>query len=348
MPCTWRTSDLQLLLILTVFLVPECINTGVEGPVIVSNSTQQMGNYSLALHMAEKQNDSKLLPEVNISLPVLVDTKAVLSCPEILLDDVVVTTWEIILRDKPLSTKAYRSDQNETTEVNSTDERITWAFRPDQNLSLLIYPVAITHDGYYRCQMATPSGNFHRGYNLQVLVAPEVTLFRSENGTTECKAVAGKPAAEISWTPAGNCVSHQKNWDNGTETVWSTCHWTDSNVSTVSCFVSHQTGNRSLSIELSEGAPKPGNIRTLFIILSVFIILVIMGSIRLLKISGCRKCKLKKKEGAPAEEDEMQPYASYTEKKNPLYDTTNRVKTSHVLPSEDDGTGLHTIYVTGL
>ncbi|KAM5276627.1 cell surface glycoprotein CD200 receptor 1 isoform 2-T2 [Hipposideros larvatus] len=323
MPCTWRTSDLQLLLILTVFLVP-------------------------ASHMDDKQNDSKLLPEVDISLPVLVGTKAMLSCPEILLDNVLVTTWEIILRDKPLSIKAYRSDLNETTEVNSTDKRITWAFRPDQNPALLIYPVALTHDGYYWCQMATPNGNFHRGYNLQVLVAPEVTLFRRENGTTECKAVAGKPAAEIFWIPEGNCVSHKKNWDNGTETVWSTCYWTDRNVSTVSCFVSHQTGNKSLSVELSEGASKPQNIRMLCIILSVFIILVIMGSIWLLKISGCRKCKLKKTEATPAEEDEMQPYASYTEKKNPLYDTTNRVKTSHVLQSEVDGTGLHAFYVTGL
>uniref|UniRef100_A0A671DKL6 Immunoglobulin V-set domain-containing protein n=1 Tax=Rhinolophus ferrumequinum TaxID=59479 RepID=A0A671DKL6_RHIFE len=142
MLCTWKTSDLQLLLILTVFLVA-------------------------ALSMVGKQNDSKRLAEVNSSQPVRVDTKIVLSCHPI--PTSVLVTWEIILRDKPLCTKAYRSDNNVTKEVNCTDKRITWAFRPDQNSSLLIDPVAITHDGYYRCLKATPDGNFHRGYNLQVL-----------------------------------------------------------------------------------------------------------------------------------------------------------------------------------
>lgn len=44
----------------------------------------------------------------------------------------------------------------------------------------------------------------------------------------------------------------------------------------------------------------------------------------------------------------MQPYASYTEKTNPLYDTANRVKTSQVLQGEVDGMDLHTLYVTGI
>lgn len=57
---------------------------------------------------------------------------------------------------------------------------------------------------------------------------------------------------------------------------------------------------------------------------------------------------MKKTEPTPVvEEDEMQPYASYTEKNNPLYDTTNRVKTSQVL-NEVDGINLHTIYVFGI
>ncbi|XP_032978677.1 cell surface glycoprotein CD200 receptor 1 [Rhinolophus ferrumequinum] len=293
--------------------------------------------------MVGKQNDSKRLAEVNSSQPVRVDTKIVLSCHPI--PTSVLVTWEIILRDKPLCTKAYRSDNNVTKEVNCTDKRITWAFRPDQNSSLLIDPVAITHDGYYRCLKATPDGNFHRGYNLQVLVAPEVTLFRSNNGTAVCKAVAGKPAARISWIPEGYCVPKQEIWGNGTVTVWSTCHWADSNVSTVSCSVSHPTGIRNLTIELSQGAPKSDGISMPHVILFIFIILImlaIVGSIWLLKISGCRKCKLKKIEGTPVEEDEMQPYASYTEKKNPLYDTLKTVKTSQVLQSEVDGTDLHT------
>ncbi|ELK18167.1 Coiled-coil domain-containing protein 80 [Pteropus alecto] len=165
-------------------------------------------------------------------------------------------TWEIILRDKPPCTRAYRRDTNETRELNCTDKRITWAFRPDQTSTLQIDPVAIAHDGYYGCQMATPDGNFHVRYHLQVSVAPEVTLFQSKNKTVVCKAIAGKPAAQISWTPEGDCVTEQEYLDNGTVTVQSTCHWADSDVSTVSCSVSHWTGNKSRSIDLSQVAPE--------------------------------------------------------------------------------------------
>ncbi|XP_023381381.1 cell surface glycoprotein CD200 receptor 1-like [Pteropus vampyrus] len=332
MPCAWRTSDLQLLLILSVFLVAECISTEVDDSVTVSSSTQNMGkdNCSLASSMDKKRNHLKLPVEVNVSQSVLVDTKVVLPCHPTLLKTE-LTTWEIILRDKPPCTRAYRRDTNETRELNCTDKRITWAFRPDQNSTLQIDPVAIAHDGYYGCQTVTLDGDFHVGYHLQVSVAPEVTLFQSKNKTVVCKAIAGKPAAQISWTPEGDCVTEQEYLDNGTVTVQSTCHWADSDVSTVSCSVSHWTGNKSQSIELSQGAQMLENISILYIILPIFIILVIVGSIWFLKISGCRKCKLKKTEATPVEEDEMQPYASYTEKNNPLYDTTNRVKTPQVL-----------------
>nr|KAF6377481.1 CD200 receptor 1 [Myotis myotis] len=302
MPCSWRTSDLQLLLMLTVFLVA-----------------------------------------VNISLTVLVDTKTVLSCPSILLRNVVITTWEIFLRDKPPCIRAYRRDTNETTETNCTDKRMTWPDRPDQIPALQIDPVAITHEGHYRCTVATPDGNFQHVYQLQVLVAPEVTLFQSENRSVVCKAVAGRPAARISWMPAGDCVSDYEYWGNDTVTVQSTCHWADGNVCIVSCSVFHETGNWSRYIELNPGAKTSKTLIILYSILPV-IIVVIVGFVWLLKIIGCRKYKLKKTEPTPGvEEDEMQPYASYTEKSNPLYDTTNRVKTSQLLQSEVDGMNLHTL-----
>ncbi|EPQ12138.1 Cell surface glycoprotein CD200 receptor 1, partial [Myotis brandtii] len=280
---------------------------------------------------------------VNTSLPVLVDTKTVLSCPPILLTNVVITIWEIILGDKSPCIRTHRTDKDEVTDTNCTDKRMTWLYRPDQIPALQIDPVAITHEGYYRCTVAGPFGNFHHGYQLRVLVAPEVTLFQSENRTAVCKAVAGRPAARISWTPEGDCVPAYEYWGNGTVTVQSTCHWADGNVSIVSCSVFHETGNWSRSIELNPGAKTSKTLIILYSILPIFI-LVFVGFIWLLKIIGCRKYKLKKTEPTPGvEEDEMQPYASYTEKSNPLYDTTNRVKTSQLLQSEVDGMNLHTL-----
>ncbi|XP_015414583.1 PREDICTED: cell surface glycoprotein CD200 receptor 2 [Myotis davidii] len=208
----------------------------------------------------------------NTSLPVLVDTKAMLSCPPVLLTNVVIIVWEIILRDKPPCIRAYRRDKNETTETNCTDKRMTWPNRSHQNSVLQIDPVAITHEGYYRCIVAALTGNFHHGYQLRVLVAPEVTLFQSENRSAVCKAVAGRPAARISWTPAGDCVPPNEYWSNGTVTVQSRCHWADGNVSIVSCSVFHETGNWSWSVELNQGT------RTLVFPVSYLLIILYLKS----------------------------------------------------------------------
>ncbi|XP_060054354.1 cell surface glycoprotein CD200 receptor 1 isoform X1 [Erinaceus europaeus] len=331
MPCHWRTSDLQLLLTMTVFLVLECVSAGMENPVSTSNSlTQQMNRQhhssdSIASSSVNTQGSSQTPPaEATTSLLAHLDTKVVLSCPRVTLTNLVVATWEITIRDKLPCTLAYRKDKNETNKSNCTDERITWAYRPDENPALLIHPVTDAYEGRYICNLVTAEGNFQHTYHLQVLVPPEVTLYLLENRTAVCQAVSRKPAAQISWTPERDCTTEPVNRDNHTVTVQSKCYWAESNASTVICSVSHWTGNKSLFIELGQGN------KTDFIkisILSISAVLLVAGSIYLLKICVCRKCKRKKLE-VDFEQDEMQPYASYTEKNNPLYDTANRVKIS--------------------
>nr|XP_025722161.1 cell surface glycoprotein CD200 receptor 1-like [Callorhinus ursinus] len=363
MPRTWRTSKLWLLLMLTVFLVPGYVPAGVQSSGTPRNLTQQQmdkANYSLATtnKSSVEGKQSKLTPpvEANTSRSAPVATKAVLTCPSVSLTNVLIIRWEINLRDKPSCIRAYRRDNNETSERNCTDERISWESRPDQNPALQIDPVATTHDGYYRCEVAAPDGNFGLGYHLQVLgkvhdilgyvreadlglnqislysiphvlSLNEVTLFRGSNGTLVCRAAAGKPAAQISWTPGGDCHTAEQQLGNGTVTVLSTCRWEDRQVSNVSCSVSHVTGNKTLSLELNPGDQSPLKLTILSITSSILITLVIVGFIvgSILKIDCCRKCKLKKME-APSvvEEEEMQPYASYTEKNNPLYDTVSK------------------------
>ncbi|XP_076974500.1 cell surface glycoprotein CD200 receptor 1 isoform X2 [Tamandua tetradactyla] len=273
---SWRTSDFRLLPILTVFFV---VDSAVDSFVVGK----------------QIQNNSTLPSEANFSQSVLLNTKAVLDCPPVAYTALILITWKIMIGDKTLCTRAYRKDENLTKETNCTDEKISWASRPDQNPNLQIYPVTLDHDGYYVCQLAIPDGNFHRGYHLQVLVPPEVTLFLSENRTAVCKADAGKPAAQISWSPEGECVLKKKSLGNGTETVLSTCHWRDSNVSTVTCSVSHVTGNKNLTLELLPGVNTSANPIIRFLPLLI-ITLVIIGSIYFLKIHGCRKCKSKKSE----------------------------------------------------
>lgn len=312
MLCPCRTHDLGLLLMLTFFFVADSSSSCMDG------------------------SQTTLSPaEVNTSLSVQMGAKAVLYCPCLPPTRVLLITWEIVLRDKPLCSIAHKTETNETVETNCSDGRITWASRPDQSPHLQIYSVAISHEGHYRCRMGTSDGNFEHQYHVQVLVPPEVTLSPGKNRSVACEAIAGRPAAQVFWFPEEDCVTEKEYQDNGTVTTRSRCHYPEGNVSTVTCFVFHPSGNRSLSIDLLPGAKGSEKLYYLYFIIPV--IFFIGGFIWCLKISGYslfhlyRKCKLKKTEATTVvEEDEMQPYASYTEKNNPLYDTVNKVETSQV------------------
>lgn len=327
MPCFWRTFDLVVLLIWGVFVAESsCMN---------GNQTSQNGSLPEA--------------EVNTTLFVQMGAKALLCCPAIPNMKAVLITWVIAPRGQPPCRISNRVDTKETNDTNCTDRRITWTFTPDQSPALQIDAVALDHDGLYSCDIATPMGNFQEKHNLRVLVPPAVTLLPGENRTAVCEATAGKPAAQIFWTPDGNHITKKESHSNGTVTVRSSYLWEQNNVSAVFCFVSHPTGNQTLSIELNGSGGKALGLYIPYIISSSIILLIIIGCICLLKISGFRKCRWGRPEASPAvEEDEMQPYASYTEKSNPLYDTVTKVEVCPASQSEVNGTDRLALSATGI
>ncbi|XP_006895424.1 PREDICTED: cell surface glycoprotein CD200 receptor 1-like [Elephantulus edwardii] len=231
MCCIQTTSNLSLLPILSIFLVTDSAMSLILGGV-----------------QPQRESDEIFDPE-NSSLNVLVDTKAVLSCPVVSLENVIVVTWKILFRDNSNCTKAHSKEKNENMD-NCTDKRITWLSTPDQKPALQIDPVAIVHDGLYSCEISSPDGHFQHDYDLQVLVPPKESISLTADGTVLCKAVGGKPAAQISWSPERNCSTEQQDQGDGVVSVQSQCHWEVNNVTTVTCSVSHLTGNKSLSLQL--------------------------------------------------------------------------------------------------
>ncbi|CAO2631873.1 Cell surface glycoprotein CD200 receptor 5 [Lemmus lemmus] len=258
MPCFWRTSDLVVLLIWGVFVAESGCTNG--------NETSQNGSSSNA--------------EVNSTLFVQIGARALLCCPALPTTKSLLITWVIAPRGQPFCRIFYREDTKEINETNCTDSRITWASTPDQSPDLLINAVALDHEGLYSCDIATPKGNFLRRHDLHVLVPPAVTLLPGENRTAVCEAIAGKPAAQIFWTPDGDHVTKKESHSNGTVTVRSTYHWEQNNVSALFCFVSHPTGNQTLSIELIQGVTSTLHslMTILYVKLSLLgIILLILG-----------------------------------------------------------------------
>ncbi|XP_034371654.1 cell surface glycoprotein CD200 receptor 2-like [Arvicanthis niloticus] len=190
---------------------------------------------------------------VNTTVSVQIGTKALLCCPSIPLTKAVSIKWIINLRGWTSCINGYKVETRGTYETDCMGRNITWASTPDDSNDLQISSVALQHEGHYSCEIVTHVGNFLKVYDFQVLVPPEVTYFPGKNRTAVCEAIAGKLAAQISWTPDGDCVTKNESHSNGTVTVRSTCHWEQNNVSAVSCWVSHLTGNQTLFMELNQG-----------------------------------------------------------------------------------------------
>ncbi|GAB1300300.1 Cell surface glycoprotein CD200 receptor 2 [Apodemus speciosus] len=250
--CFGRTLFLAVLLIWGAFAAVR--NQKTKGTLWCCGSPEIPINESSCTDRNQTtQNSSSPMTQVNTTMSVQMGKKALLCCPSSLLTKALLITWEITPRGRPSCIIAYRVETRETNETNCLGKSITWVFTPDLSPYLQISSVALQHEGQYSCEIVAPEGNFQKVYDLQVLVPPEVTYFPGENRTAVCEAIAGKPAAQISWTPDGDCVTKNELHSNGTVTVRSTCHWKQNNVSAVSCWVYHSTGNQTVVIELSRG-----------------------------------------------------------------------------------------------
>ncbi|NXE18830.1 MOR1A protein, partial [Ardeotis kori] len=146
---------------------------------------------------------------------------------------------------------AYRRDKNETRKLNCS-ERMMWKYSPDSDATLRIYPVNLSDEGNYTCEIANSAGNFHFFSSLTVIVPPVVTLTYNSSRVAVCQASAGKPAAEISWIPASNHSTEEEvHHPNGTVTRVSYTGWVNSTQPIVTCLVTHPATNQTLSLDLS-------------------------------------------------------------------------------------------------
>ncbi|XP_013043089.1 cell surface glycoprotein CD200 receptor 2-like isoform X1 [Anser cygnoides] len=175
--------------------------------------------------------------------------EAVLTCASVSKLYLIMVTWE--KKSNASCSLAYRNDLNETRKLNCS-ERMMWKYTPDRDPALRIYPVNLSDEGNYTCEIASDMGNFHFSSSLSVIVPPTVTLTSDKSRVAVCQAAAGKPAAKISWIPASNNSSEEEfKHGNGTVTRVSYIGWVNSTHTTVTCLVTHPALNQNLSLDLS-------------------------------------------------------------------------------------------------
>ncbi|XP_053900184.1 cell surface glycoprotein CD200 receptor 1-A-like isoform X3 [Malaclemys terrapin pileata] len=258
-----------------------------------------------------------------------------LNCNNVSMVDLVSVIWKIRPRTGNYCQLAYRRDLNTTNRANCS-ERMDWKYSPETDSALQIRQVTLTDEGCYSCETSTSDGTFNQTHTLTVLIPPVVTLTCDSNGTALCKAAAGKPAAQVSWDPNGDPRTDLENHTNGTVTVLSIYSPRETSIT---CLVSHPAWNTSQSKKCQSDN---GNMFLQYFAISAGLlgILFILALIFLCKLHHGRICyKSKIPESAPThnmqdsnEQQELEPYASYVQKENMIYNTVYEVTVSEELP----------------
>eukprot|EP00079_Xenopus_tropicalis_P033494 XP_017947265.1 PREDICTED: cell surface glycoprotein CD200 receptor 2-like [Xenopus tropicalis] len=252
-------------------------------------------------------------PPVSVteSVRVWAGSSTVLRCRQDPGDQLVLLTWKVQLLDNSHCTLALNWEN--LTNRNNCSERMR-----QENTSLRIENTAVTDQGNYTCQFVNTLGTFFTSVLLEVLVEPSVTLELNKLGVPECRAHGGNPAANISWIPEGSISTNRAMEPDRSWTVSSTYTATSSNVTQVTCIVSHPTFPQPHSSSISTA----GSGRILWVRVTVSIIVVIMGLFLIVMLfssygqswaQGClREVKMPEPQGEEKEEDEDEEEAEWS------------------------------------
>ncbi|XP_040195004.1 cell surface glycoprotein CD200 receptor 1-B-like [Rana temporaria] len=107
------------------------------------------------------------------------------------------------------------------------------------NRTLTIHNTQISDGGNYTCEMSSLEGTFITTTILQVLAQPSVSLDINSDGSPECRAIGGFPAAEISWIPPSDDINTTEIKD--LDDTWTVISTYKSDGDMVTCLVSHPT-----------------------------------------------------------------------------------------------------------
>nr|XP_056714257.1 cell surface glycoprotein CD200 receptor 1 [Euleptes europaea] len=322
-----KTWSAGILLAVTLIMVP--VGSFPATGSIRNNSVQYLLVNNSASTMMVTKTTSQLAEEKS-NVTAMVGTSFILKNPwETERQKTLLTVWNVKFINETCYL-SYMSSKN-LSDTNCT-ENIKWLSRPEKEQALLIKSVQIFNEGFYKCSSSINEGTFIREYALTVLVPPQVRLTYGYNGTAVCMAAAGKPAAQISWGLKGDFSTVIKTLPNGTKTIISTYNITSAEENILTCYVSHPAWNNSRVLSLPSGRNgkkwKDSKGPLLYSILAVpgaILILLLIYLVRLFlgKQKEVNTSKSPETISRPSiQENEMEPYATFVQMENVIYDST--------------------------
>ncbi|XP_063812786.1 cell surface glycoprotein CD200 receptor 1-like isoform X2 [Pseudophryne corroboree] len=253
----------------------------------------------------------------------------VLDCKHQPGDKLLMVTWKLHRLDRSHCYMSVIREENQT--YNNCSNRMRLKLGGNR-VSLRIDNSTISDEGNYTCEIVNQTGTYSSTVTLQVLAEPLVLITLSQSGSLECRAIGGNPAAGISWTSESYNDIKSRNYTEGnrTTTVISTYRPRDGNVTEATCVVSHPTFTDPVRRTITIPVVGEYNIWWVSapILILVFAIVIIMSwqHTRLRPCLGMEKDNTEDVQENPnVIIEEVEPYASFTQKVNTIYNSTNEL-----------------------
>ncbi|KAM6956057.1 cell surface glycoprotein CD200 receptor 1 isoform 2-T2 [Lycodopsis pacificus] len=187
-----------------------------------------------------------------------------------------------------------------------------------------------TDQGRYDCESVYTGGNDNLAIHVAITgpVPPSISawFYHEDNKMVAvCKAERGKPAATISWSHTGN-ISSVTNDSDGFFTVESRLELPKGmDTENLSCAIRHPNWTREKILVLK---PKKGYFPWLYVLIVVVIIVILAGFLflagkKIITLRRCQPSDTSPSKSPPAEDvEEVEPYASYVQRVNSIYNSS--------------------------
>ncbi|XP_068122314.1 cell surface glycoprotein CD200 receptor 1-A-like [Hyperolius riggenbachi] len=243
-----------------------------------------------------------------------------------------MSTWKISLPNRPMCYVTFAVD-NQT--FNNCSDRIHHDVGSKQ-INLTIVNVTISDEGHYSCEALNETGHSTYNFTLEVLVKPFVLVKPHGWRSAECRAIGGNPVAVIEWNSTS---SHQKNTtnyieSNRTTTAISIFTAKQDNETQATCIVSHPMFSNPVirHVTIPATVIAEANILWWVCVPAAIIIVVALVTLLFWQRTNLRNLFENKKgdnsaltENPTVMVEEVEPYASFTQKVNTIYNSTNEL-----------------------
>ncbi|XP_072254458.1 cell surface glycoprotein CD200 receptor 1-like isoform X2 [Pyxicephalus adspersus] len=252
--------------------------------------------------------------------------------------ELVMSTWKVQRLKEPECTVSFTTITKHRNISNETFNGCSNRLRQDidtKKITLTIRNSTLSDAGKYTCEIVNENGTLFNIIILQVLVKPSVLIKPTGPMSAECQAIGGHPAATLQWNSSSLHSKVTKTTsieNNNTTTVISTYTLMENNETQTTCAVYHPAFPSPVLLHLTIPGSAEMKILWWVAVPAAVIIVIAITIILFWQRSNLRAICTNKKgivsdmqENPTVIVEELEPYASFTQKVNSIYNSTSEL-----------------------